>query len=194
MSESVSGWALWIVGLPGSGKSTLAKGVLTSMEARGLKVALLQMDERRKSYFPHPHYTSEEREKAYVLFVNEVAELARQGKNVLMDGSAYKQSMRQYARQKLPRFAEIFVQCDLSEAIRRESDRSEGLVMAGLYAKALQRKKTGEQFEGLGEVLGVDVEFEMDPEAELVIDNTRLTAKETLGKALHFLDTWLANV
>nr|WP_321257396.1 adenylyl-sulfate kinase [uncultured Pseudodesulfovibrio sp.] len=194
MAENVSGWALWIVGLPGSGKSTLAKGVLAYMEDRGIKVTFLQMDERRKLYFPHPDYTLEEREKAYVLFVNEVAELVRQGKNVLMDGSAYKRSMREYARLKLPRFAEIFIQCDITEAIRRESVRPEGLVMAGLYSKALQRKKTGEQFDGLGEVIGVDVEFEMDPDAELVIDNTRLTAKETLGKALHFLDTWLASV
>ena len=65
--------------------------------------------------------------------------------------------------------------------------------MAGLYEKALQRKKTGRQFDGLGDVIGVDVEFELDPDAEMIIDNTSLSKKETLGKALHFLDTWLAN-
>jgi len=192
--ENRAGWAIWIVGLPGCGKSSLAKGVLKYLRAQGLNVTLLQMDERRKSYFPHPGYTPDEREKAYAFFVDEATRLVRQGKNVLIDGSAYKRSMRQYARQEISRFAEIFVQCDIAEAIRRESGRPEGLVMAGLYTKALQRKRTGEQFEGLGEVIGVDVEFEVDPEGELVIDNTRLTVKETLGKALHFLDTWLANV
>ena len=62
--------------------------------------------------------------------------------------------------------------CDLEEAMRREAGRPEGLVMADLYAKALKRRRTGEQFEGLGEVIGVDVEFEVDPGAEFIIDNT----------------------
>ncbi|WP_319543840.1 adenylyl-sulfate kinase [uncultured Pseudodesulfovibrio sp.] len=194
MPENKAGWAIWIVGLPGCGKSTLANGILEHLATRGMSVTLLQMDERRKSYFPHPTYSSEEREKAYALFVDEVAGLVRQGVNVLMDGSAYRRSMRQYARQELPRFAEVFVQCDLSEAARRESSRPNGLVMAGLYAKALQRKKTGQQFEGLGEVIGVDVEFEMDPAAEFIVDNSQLDPRETLGKVLHFVDTWLANV
>jgi len=109
-----------------------------------------------------------------------------------MDGSAYKASMRRYARQRIDRFAEIFVKCDLAEAVRRESARPGGKVMAGLYEKALRRRETGEPVEGLGDVIGVDVEFETDDAAEFVVDNTRLTPDEALGKIMHFLDTWLA--
>jgi len=64
-------------------------------------------------------------------------------------------------------------------------------VMAELYRKALERKLSGKQFSGLGEVIGVDVSFEVDHGAECIIDNTHLSVEETLGKALHFLDSWL---
>ena len=191
MAEAMPGWAIWVVGLPGSGKSSLAKGIHEHLVERGHAVVALEMDKRRKLYFPEPTYSVKEREQAYAMFVDDAVALVEKGQNVLMDGSAYKVAMRAEARQKISRFAEIFVQCDLDEAIRRESARPEGEVMAGLYRKALERQASGTQFPGLGEVIGVDVEFEVGRDAELVIDNTHMSAEETLGKALHFLDSWL---
>ncbi|BDQ32823.1 adenylyl-sulfate kinase [Pseudodesulfovibrio portus] len=192
MDGSRQPWAVWVVGLPGSGKSTLAQGIHARLAGQGTEAALLEMDARRKSYFPNPAYTPEERESAYRMFVDEAAELVAQGNNVIMDGSAYKVSMRRYARHRIERFAEIFIKCDLPEAVRRESARPGGKVMAGLYEKALRRKETGEPVRGLGDVIGVDVTFEIDEDAEFVIDNTRLSREEALGKIMHFLDTWLA--
>ena len=188
-----SGWAVWVVGLPGSGKSALARGVHARLLEQGRDVVLLQMDELRRTYVPAPRYTPEEREYAYGRFVDDAAALAEAGRGVVMDGSAYKVELRARARARIPRFAEIFVRCDLEEAIRREAGREQGKVMADLYAKALERQRTGRQFEGLGEVVGVDVPFEQDPGAECVIDNTHLSKAETLRRALLFLDTWLPN-
>lgn len=188
-----AGWAIWVVGLPGSGKSSLAKGLYDHLSTQGQNVVMLEMDKQRKQYFPDPTYSAQERERAYGMFVDEAADLVKHGRMVIMDGSAYQVAMRTYARQRIPRFAEIFVSCQLDEATRREALRPQGAVMAGLYAKAIERQQTGKQFDGLGEVIGVDVEFEVDPNAELIIDNTRLTKEETLGKALHFLDSWLAS-
>ena len=187
------GWAIWVVGLPGSGKSTLARGLRDRLAERGVSARLLQMDSRRKDYFPNPEYTPEERDKAYALFAEEAAGMTDRGVNVIMDGSAYKASMRRYARGLIARFAEIFVHCDLETAMARESGRPDGAVMAGMYRKALERQRTGRHFEGLGEVIGVDVEFERDPEVEFVVDNSRLTKEQALGKTLHFLDTWLTS-
>ncbi len=193
MSQQNEGWAVWFVGLPGCGKTTLAKGVHEYLLAKGLDVVGLQMDKRRPEYFPNPKYTMEERERAYAMFVEEAVEFVRQGKGVLMDAAAYRVSMRTYARQRIDRFAEVFVQCDLEEAIIRETNRPNGAVIAELYNKAIARKETGAVFEGLGEVVGVDVELEQDAIAEFVIDNTRLAQAETLRKTLHFLDSWLVS-
>lgn len=164
------GKALWFTGLPGSGKSTVARKTLELLEAKGIKALHLQMDERRKAYFPNPTYTKEERAQAYTLFAEEARDLAAQGNIVLMDGTAYKKSMRDYARQIIPDFSEVYLRCSLDTAMNRERNRPEGLVMADLYEKALERKRTGKEFEGLGPVIGVDVEFEEDPLAELVLD------------------------
>ena len=184
------GWIVWFVGLPGAGKSTYAKAVYKALLNKGENVQYLSMDERRKNYSRSPQYTQEERNKAYKLFVEEAIQLAREGSNVIMDGTAQKLSMREYARQLIPCFAEIFIRCPLETAISRESIRSEGLIMTDLYKKALNRKQTGTYYKGLGEVVGIDIPFEENPLAECVIDSDQICIEEGLDRILHFLSTW----
>lgn len=187
------GFAVWVVGLPGSGKSNLARSVTAALAEWGYDPIHLQMDERRKAYFPEPRYTGEEREAAYRMFAEEAAALVAQGRAVVMDGSAYKAAFRDHARSLIPKFCEIHVQCSLEASMAREAKRPQGLVMAGLYAKALERQKTGQQFPGLGEVIGVDVPFEESPRAECVINNEHIPKQETRDRALAFLRAWLSD-
>ncbi|MGE4293128.1 MAG: adenylyl-sulfate kinase [Desulfovibrio sp.] len=186
-----SGWAVWITGLPGSGKSTLADALVQRLRAQGRDVLLLRMDERRKVYFPHPAYTPEEREAAYALFADEAAGLVAQGRGVILDGTAHLLRWRGLARERIPRFAEMYLRCSLETAMQREAARPEGLVMAGMYAKALERRRTGLPVAGLGEVVGVDTPFEPDPEAECVLDNDGSNREAALERALEFLRGWL---
>lgn len=187
------GFAVWVVGLPGSGKSNLARAVAAALAEWGFDPVHLQMDERRKVYFPQPQYTGGEREAAYRMFAEEAAALAREGRAVVMDGSAYKAAFRDHARSLIPRFCEIHVQCSLQAAMAREAKRPQGLVMAGLYQKALERKATGKDFPGLGQVIGVDAPFEENPNAELVINNEHIPKEETRARTLAFLREWLAD-
>jgi len=148
------------------------------------------MDEKRKEYSSTPRYTPEEREKAYQLFAEEAARIANHGTNVIMDGTAPRLTMRQYARRLLPHFAEIYIRCPLQTAIYREESRPEGLVMANLYSKALERKRTGAHTEWLGEVIGVDTPFEDNPAAECVIDSDGVSIEKGRDRVLDFLATW----
>jgi adenylylsulfate kinase-like enzyme len=188
---SEEGFLLWFVGLPGSGKSSLARAVLEALRTRGMDLVYLQMDERRKRYFPQPTYTAEERIQAYRMFAEEGAGLAREGKGVILDGTAYELRMREYARSLSPRFAEVYVRCPLELAMEREAKRPEGLVMADLYRKALERKATGKQFENLGQVIGVDVPFEENPGAECLIDNKGIPIEAARDQVLDCLDRTL---
>lgn len=192
MADAAQGFAVWVVGLPGSGKSNLARGIVEDLAAEGVPARLLQMDARRKAYFPQPDYGREEREEAYRLFAEEAAALTRAGENVVMDGAAYRVAFREYARSLIPRFAEVHVVCALKTAMEREGRRPEGLVMAGLYAKALERRRTGREFPGLGEVVGVDVPFEENPAAEIRIANDDIPKQETRARAMAALRAWLA--
>ncbi len=48
------GWAIWITGPPGSGKTTLARGAAAALEARGIFVTVLELDEVREIVTPQP--------------------------------------------------------------------------------------------------------------------------------------------
>jgi len=191
--RAASGWAVWIVGLPGSGKSNLARFLYETLLVSGRDVRLLQMDAERSRYAGSgaDAYSEAGRARAYGQFAAEAAALAAAGHGVLMDGAAHQLAMRQAARRQIPKFAELYVKCTIEQAMQRESRRPQGQVMADLYRKALERKATGQAFEGLGQVVGVDVPFEENPDAECVIDNTRLRIAETRARALAFLDAWL---
>jgi len=184
------GWVVWFTGLPGAGKSTLAGSVLQALRERGEDVVYLSMDERRRAYVPEPRYTGEEREAAYRSLAEEAARTAGEGRNVIVDGTAPRLAMRRYARGLVPRFLEVMVRCPLETAIDRERHRPEGRVMAGLYDMAIRRRDTGERFEGLGEVVGVDLPFEEDPEAECIVDSNRLTVEEGRDLVLERLSRW----
>ncbi len=186
----LQGWVLWFVGLPGSGKSSVAQGVATALKDQGWDLVYLQMDERRKVYMPHPTYSPEERDKAYTMFADEAISLAVAGKGVILDGTAPKVAMRARARHRAPRFAEVHVDCPLEVAMQREKGRPGGLVMAGLYEKALERKEKGTSFPGLGQVIGVDIPFERDDHAECVIENASLTLEQAVAKVVAWFDTW----
>jgi len=183
---------LWFTGLPGSGKSAVARAVEKTLTLGGSRVAYLEMDARRKAYFPKPTYSEAERETAYRLLAEEAAGLYRAGGHdyILMDASAPKCAMRDYARSLMDRFAEAHIRCALATAMAREAARPEGLVMAGLYAKAMLRKTTGRQFPGLGQVIGVDVPFEEDPKAECVVDAEHLSIEACRDAVLAFLRSW----
>lgn len=185
------GWAMWFVGLPGSGKSSVARAVHQALSDQGRDVVHLEMDARRKVYFPNPSYSAEERARAYDLFVREAADMAAAGRGVIMDGSAHRLAMRRAARERIPKFAEIFLRCPLDVAMARERGRPEGMVMAGLYEKALHRKATGKHYPGLGQVIGVDVAFEEDPAAECVIQSDRLDVSQAREAVLGFCRSWL---
>jgi len=60
-SQSMS-WAIWITGPPGSGKTTLARGVAAALEARGITLKVLELDEIRKVVTPAPTYSEIERD------------------------------------------------------------------------------------------------------------------------------------
>lgn len=179
--------AVWFTGLPGSGKSSISRKVSQKLEDQGLNIHYLQMDQRRKVYFPDPDYSSRERKQAYSMFAREAAQLAGKGFFVVMDATAPRKSMRDLARDLIDNFAEIHIDCSLETAMKRESRRPDGPVMAGLYKKALERKETGKEFPGLGQVIGVDIPFEKDPKAEMTIKNDDLTLDQAVNQALEYI-------
>ena len=173
-------FAIWITGLPGSGKSTIAKELMKSLK----NTDYLRLDEIRRKYIREPKFTDEEREKVYSKFTDEGVSSVKKGKNVIFDATGHKLVWRNEARKKIKDFIEVYVKCTLQGCIDRETAREGGLVTANLYKKSLERKKTGKIFEGVGQVVGVDVPYEENKNAEIVIDSEEMGPKEAADKIL----------
>lgn len=187
----MTGFCIWFTGLPGSGKSTLAARVRDRLAAKGFEVILWQMDVRRRMYVSNPSYSDEEREQAYARFVDEARDMVERGKGVILDATGHRLDWRRQARAAITRFAEVHVDCPVQTAMEREEARPQGKVMAGLYRRALERKRTGRAVDGLGPVIGVDQPFERDPEAECVVDNSGPDLEVATDAALECVLDWL---
>ena len=182
IDSSNNGWAVWFTGLPGSGKSKISKIVCEMLIDNGIICERIEMDAIRKQYVRNPEYTDEERDFVYEKLVDFAEKGVKNGKNIIIDATAHKLLYRKIARKKIKRFIEVMVRCPLSICIERESKREKGLVVAQMYRKALDRKEKGAQFEDLGAVIGVDVPYEENPGAEIIIDNSTGTAMDNARK------------
>jgi adenylylsulfate kinase len=114
------GFAVWLTGLPASGKSTVARALVKQLEGRGIDCAVLESDELRKILTPHPRYDEEEREDFYARMAWIGALLVRHGVAVLFDATAHRRSYRDQARQEIPNFLEVYVECPLEVCMARD--------------------------------------------------------------------------
>ena len=161
--EATAGWAIWITGLPGSGKSALARAAAEMLRARGVPLAVLELDAIRKILTPVPTYGDREREAVYRLLAFIAATLVDAGVPVIVDATAHRRRWRELARELIPRFAEVQLECPLAVCREREATRAPGHAPPAIYARAGAGATT---------VPGVDREYEHALAPELVIDTT----------------------
>jgi adenylylsulfate kinase len=159
-------WVLWITGLPGCGKSTVALKVKELLP----DTAVLRMDDLRKIVTPAPTYSDEEREHVYRALVYTAKTLYEAGHNVIIDATGNRSSWRQLARELIPAYMEVYLECPVELCIEREKTRTDThAAPKNIYEKG----KAG------WPVPGINVPYEAPERPELVID----TEKESPAKA-----------
>ncbi len=159
--------ALWITGLPGSGKSTAADEI----KKRHPSFVLLRMDELRKVITPQPTYSETEREIVYRAMVYLAKKLTESGHDVIIDATGHLRKWRDLARQLIPRYGEIYLQCPIEICIRREQERVE----TREAPKDIYRKGAAGW-----PVPGVSVPYEEPLDPELVIETDKTSLKDML--------------
>ncbi len=173
MAHSNEGWCIWLTGLPGAGKSAIAKSLKQELETQGIRVQVLRLDTFRDIIVPDPQYTETERDIVYNTLVFIAKLLTGNGVNVILDATANRRRWREAARGEVKNFYEVYVECPLEECMEREANRTDNLVISGLYKKALERRRSSEtSTEGLGQMVGIDVSYEEPVNPELVIDSS----------------------
>ena len=141
LSRMTSGITLWFTGVQASGKSAIARRVRELLAARGLPVELLDGPEVRQSLSRGLGFTREDREEN-VRRIGYVAKLlSRNGVIAICAAVSPYRATREEIRQHVSNFVEIFVDCPLEVAERRDTE--------GLYAKA--RAGVIEDFTGVSD-------------------------------------------
>ena len=176
---------IWLTGLPGSGKSTIAQALLRSIGQSRLEY--LSLDTIRKEIIPHPEYTDAERDLVYEAYADRALLIASSGKDVLLDATGHKKRYRDRLRAGTIPFIEIFISCPLAICMEREAARTNNLVISNTYKRALAGEK--KRRDGLGEVIGIDVPYEENHQADLIIDSASLTPELAARTILNFLET-----
>jgi adenylylsulfate kinase len=166
--ESERGFVVWLTGLPASGKTTIARKLEKELKERGLKVEVLDGDEVRRWLSPEAGFSREDRERHLkrVAYVSHL--LARNGVAVIASFVSPYRKTRDFARQLIGDFVEVYVKCSLETCIERDPK--------GLYRKAL----SGE----IKDMTGIQDVYEEPPNPEVVVDSENESPEECAKKIL----------
>lgn len=176
----MSGWVIWLTGMPGSGKSTLARLVAGRLCRRHVAAQVLSVEMVREVLTPRPKYTEEERHVVYGTLVLVSAMLARNDVNVIIDATANRRRYRDEARRRITRFAEIYLKCPLEVCMQREKGRKRRFgAPSRIYAKA----RTGAS----KTVPGVGVPYEIPVSAECTVDTSLLRPNQSAEQISQFV-------
>jgi adenylylsulfate kinase len=178
MSDVVMAWVAWVTGLPGSGKTSVARMAADRLNAIGLRVRVLELDEIRKVVTPSPRYSAGERETVYRALAYMALLLYAEGVNVIIDATGHRRRFRDLARAMIPHFAEVHLRAPLSRCRERAAARRDGFAPRDVYAQAGREGST---------VPGVDEMYEAPLHPELMLDTEQLTVAEAADRLVGFL-------
>jgi adenylylsulfate kinase len=163
----MAGMAVWITGLPGSGKSTIAD----ALKASSQDFVVLRMDDLRKTVTPKPDYSDTEREIVYRSLVYFAKKLTELGHNVIIDATGNMRRWRELARNLIPRYAEIYLKCEIAECMTREQQRQQS------HGAPRDIYKKGEKG---WPVPGVNAPYEEPLDPDIVIDTGQTTVSDAV--------------
>jgi adenylylsulfate kinase len=158
----MEGFCIWITGPSGAGKSTIANALLKKLKEKDYKVELLDGDEIRSKLYPYLGFSKEAREMHNKVVIEMAKRLVRNDIIVIVSLISPFKKVREFARNEIEKFIEVYVYTPLEERIKRDSK--------GLYTKALK----GE----IKNLTGYDGVYEEPENPELKLDTSKLTIDE----------------
>ena len=166
------GFTVWFTGLSCSGKTTVSRQVAEDLRKRGLKVEILDGDVVRTNLSKGLGFSKEDRDTNIkrIGFVCKL--LSRNG--VVAIGAAISpyREVRDYNRQEIGDFVEVYCKCPLEVCIERD--------VKGLYKKAL----AGE----ISNYTGVSDPYEEPLNPEVVLETDKEEEEESVAKVMRKLE------
>ena len=166
------GFTLWFTGLSGAGKSTLSHVVAAELRRRGVKVEILDGDEVRTNLSKGLGFSKEDRDTNIKRIGYVCKLLTRNGVAAISAAISPYREVRDYNRQQIGHFIEVYVKCSIEELTRRD--------VKGLYKKAL----AGE----IQNFTGVSDPYEPPLNPEITVDSERQSEQESVQAILDYLE------
>jgi adenylylsulfate kinase len=164
-------FALWITGLPASGKSSITAALVAALHKRSIDPAVLESDVFRKYFTPHATHSEEDRALFYQGMVEVAGMFVARDLPVIIDATGNRRAYRSPARDRLPVFAEVFVDCPLEVCMARDPK--------GIYRMAREG--------GATTVPGLQAEYEPPIHPEVRIRADREDPESAARKIVDFL-------
>lgn len=165
----------WFTGLSGSGKTTIAKHVSKQLIKLGVDHVLLDGDVLRKSHTKHLGFSREDRIENIKIAGSHAIKSAQEGKVVLATFITPYHEQREWLRANIPGYVEVFISTPLAVCEKRD--------VKGLYQKA----RAGE----IENFTGIDSEFEVPSNAEIIIDTTKESVGQSAQKVLAYAKLYI---
>ncbi len=157
------GFTIWFTGLSGAGKSTLSEAIEERLQARGRNVEVLDGDIVRTHLSKGLGFSREDRDTNIKRIAFVCGLLTRNGVICISAAIAPYREARQWARQEIGNFVEVYVNCPIEVCRQRD--------VKGLYKLVDEGKITG--------FTGVDDPYEEPEHPELVVETCKETIEES---------------
>ena len=161
-----TGFTLWFTGLSGSGKSTLSDYVEYALRAQGYRVEVLDGDIVRTHLSKGLGFSRVDRDTNIKRIAFVCSLLTRNGVICISAAIAPYREAREWARQQIGNFVEVYVKCPIKVCRQRD--------VKGLYKLAEDGK--------LKNFTGVDDPYEEPEHPELVIETDKETVEESVER------------
>jgi len=160
---------IWLLGISGSGKTTLAKELKKYFDKKNIKSYIIDGDLVRDFFDRDLGYSKKERIENIKRVMIAAKVLEDNGIIPIVANISPFEELRSFARKKFKNYIEIYLKRDI---------------------KTIQNKDFVYNDKN---VVGVDLEFEIPKNPDLVIDTSKENIKESLEKILSFIKEKIAN-
>lgn len=148
------GTVYWFTGLSGAGKTTIGQLFYEKMKEKYLNTVFLDGDIMRKVFGDDLGYSEEERKKCAMRYSRLCAMLQEQGMNVICCTISMFDSVREWNRENIRNYKEIYVKVSMETLKDRDQK--------GLYRGGTEEHK---------EVVGIHMAIEEPKCPDLILEN-----------------------
>ena len=166
------GVVYWVTGLSGAGKTTIGTILFNRLKEKKGNIVRLDGDNLRM-VFKSNDYSYEGRKNLGYQYCAMCKMLADQGIDVIICTIAMYDDVRQWNRDNIKNYKEIYLRVPIEELIKRDQK--------GMYTKALHNE--------MDNVMGINLKYEEPKCPDIVIDNTgKLSPDQIVDMIIHKLN------